>query len=157
MKVIREGMDDVIDCLQSVAAEGDFCVQRFSPQNLFADYGVWEILRSCCNFTPRNVQFCSNTCRKYGYQQNAWLMLYVLISQLIGGFKITSKRMGCMGCPDRDSMLDCRRQRPSGWTGEMFSSDAQLPLMAPRPFLSHTLMTTSANGQNLVRGWYVSN
>ena len=38
-----------------------------------------------------------------------------------------------------------------------FSSDTQLSLMTPRPFLSHTLVTASAGGRNLVRGWYVSN
>ena len=33
-----------------------------------------------------------------------------------------------------------------------FSSKTQLSLMAPRPFLSHTLVTTSAGGWKLVRG-----
>ena len=43
------------------------------------------------------------------------------------------------------------------WDGRehWFSSDTQLSLMAPRPFLSHTLVTASAGGLNLVRGWYV--
>ena len=35
------------------------------------------------------------------------------------------------------------------------SSDTQLILMAPRPFLSHTLITASAGVQNLVRGRHV--
>ena len=38
-----------------------------------------------------------------------------------------------------------------------FSFDSLLQVMALRPFLSHTLVTTSAGGWNLVRGWYVSN
>ena len=55
-----------------------------------------------------------------------------------------------MGCSDRDSIFDCGREP---W----FSSDTQLWPMAPRPFLSHTLVTASAGGRNLVRGWYVFN
>ena len=38
----------------------------------------------------------------------------------------------------------------------LFSSDTQLSLMAPRLFLSHTLITASAGGRHLMRGWYIS-
>ena len=36
-----------------------------------------------------------------------------------------------------------------------FSFDTHFSLMAPRPFLSHTLVTASAGREDLVRGWYV--
>ena len=36
-----------------------------------------------------------------------------------------------------------------------FASYTHLSLIAPRPFLSHTLATASAGGRNLVRGWLI--
>ena len=45
------------------------------------------------------------------------------------------------------------------WDGRKhwFPSNTQLSLMAPRPFFSHILVTASAGGRNLVRGWYIFN
>ena len=36
------------------------------------------------------------------------------------------------------------------------ASDTQLPLLAPRPFISHTLATAFAGGQNLGAGTFLT-
>ena len=71
---------------------------------------------------------------------------------------VTSLFLGFLRCPDveiapftpGDSISRVGREH---W----FSSDVQLSKVAPRPFLRHTLVTASASGRNLVRGWYFSN